>query len=365
MIKELRFILDNYNEFRLNQYTSTESSLDENIKKLITKVLPEAIQRELIENDNYIYKGSFGQGNYTETPWLAVFDKDLSISAQKGFYVVIAFRKDMKGFYLSLNQGTTYLKNKFKNENPRLKMKHVAKYIGSNITIPQEYGFTQEEVTLVANTDNAKNYAAANICAKYYDKEVNFSKDEFIKDLKQLLVSLEEIKKFIGARTIDETIDDIIYKNEIDDVKFQEDVQFAKPASSTVGSKKRPSKTKAESMKWERDSSIAKEALVNANYLCEIDQRHTTFISKVTKQNYVEAHHLIPMSLQEEFEYSIDVVGNIVSLCPNCHSAIHHAEKNTKKKLIKKLFEDREELLKKYEIWIEFRELFLKYDIKE
>lgn len=113
--------------------------------------------------------------------------------------------------------------------------------------------------------------------------------------------------------------------------------------------------------KWERDEQKSKQALKNVNYRCEIDNNHTSFTSKSSKQNYVEAHHLIPLNHQEKFENSLNVAGNLVSLCPNCHKKIHLAVKEEQVELIEKLYEERKELLEKYGIKVTLEELIQLY----
>ncbi|PEF62016.1 restriction endonuclease [Bacillus anthracis] len=92
---------------------------------------------------------------------------------------------------------------------------------------------------------------------------------------------------------------------------------------------------------YKRDPKTSKKAIVLANYQCEIDSGHEDFISKVTKKNYVEAHHLIPMGFQDDFEKSIDVEANIVSLCASCHKKLHHADYKVIESLIENLYDDR------------------------
>ena len=109
---------------------------------------------------------------------------------------------------------------------------------------------------------------------------------------------------------------------------------------------------------YPRNLSYAKKALEEANFLCEVDNIHETFISKATNQQYVEAHHLIPLQFQEEFLYSLDVPANIVSLCPNCHRKLHFASIDKKKDILEKLLINRHDKLKKFAIEISKDELF-------
>lgn len=113
-------------------------------------------------------------------------------------------------------------------------------------------------------------------------------------------------------------------------------------------------------IRYKTNSRIAKTALHLANYTCEINPAHTTFISKLGKP-YMEAHHLIPMAYQKDFSINIDRIENIVSICPICHSAIHLGNMSTRLELLLKLFDKREEQLKKVGLNINFGELFSKY----
>ena len=53
------------------------------------------------------------------------------------------------------------------------------------------------------------------------------------------------------------------------------------------------------------------------------------------------------MKEQYLFEYSLDVAGNVISLCPNCHRLFHHAKMEEKNKAIEFFFENRTKLLGK------------------
>lgn len=89
--------------------------------------------------------------------------------------------------------------------------------------------------------------------------------------------------------------------------------------------------------------SALKRAIVYAGYQCNIDGNHESFIAKNGK-TYMEAHHLIPMSAQDDFENSLDVDANIISLCPVCHRKLHHGIDIDDD--LRRLFNSRVELLK-------------------
>ena len=104
-----------------------------------------------------------------------------------------------------------------------------------------------------------------------------------------------------------------------------------------------------------------KKAIVLAGFKCEYDNSHMFFKSSTSGENYVEAHHLIPMEFQKQFENSLDVEANIISLCALCHKKVHHSTMEEKKPILKKLFLERRNRLEKCEISIELLDLITMY----
>ncbi len=97
-------------------------------------------------------------------------------------------------------------------------------------------------------------------------------------------------------------------------------------------------------------------ALTRAGYRCEIEGcQHELFIRANDKHTYTEPHHLVPMSVQREFKYSLDIPENIVSLCSSCHNQIHYGKEADK--LLEELYKKRKNLLIKCGILINFSQL--------
>lgn len=90
-----------------------------------------------------------------------------------------------------------------------------------------------------------------------------------------------------------------------------------------------------------RNPRIAASSIINANFKCQVNPLHRTFIAQKTKNPFVEAHHFVPMKFQDSFKFPLDCVENVISLCPTCHRGIHLGEVNHKKKLIQKIYLDR------------------------
>ena len=109
-----------------------------------------------------------------------------------------------------------------------------------------------------------------------------------------------------------------------------------------------------------RDKNIAMNALAHAKYLCEINPEHPSFVRKSMGINYTEPHHLIPMAYSSLFDVSLDVEENIISLCSNCHNQIHYGVEI--EHILKKLYHERIEYLKRVGINISYKQLLEMYN---
>lgn len=104
-----------------------------------------------------------------------------------------------------------------------------------------------------------------------------------------------------------------------------------------------------------RDPQVIINALAIANYLCEIEKTHFTFVRKNCDLPYTEGHHLIPLKFQERFNVNLDIEANVVSLCSSCHNLLHYGRDY--EDLLRILYEMRKDRLLKCGIDISFDEL--------
>lgn len=122
-------------------------------------------------------------------------------------------------------------------------------------------------------------------------------------------------------------------------------------------------KTNNEREIQKRDPKKAAEVLNSKNHKCECSNirkySHSSFKRKGNDCDYMEPHHLIPLSKHEKFEHSLDVISNIVCLCSTCHNLLHYGRFEDKKELLKELYNnERKSLLDKQKISITEEELF-------
>jgi len=166
----------------------------------------------------------------------------------------------------------------------------------------------------------------------------------------------------LGLLDIDEK--DLLIEDISKEQRYQKDLNIVDPIKVPPGKIPRPKPKKyGGSERYSTNPRRARNALEMANFKCELDSNHTTFINKKSKKQFMEAHHLIPMGKQDSFEFDIDVPENILCLCPNCHRKIHLAEDNQKKEVLLQVYEQRRDKLPQRGIFLNFETLLDFYSI--
>ncbi|EIT85384.1 hypothetical protein A374_11590 [Fictibacillus macauensis ZFHKF-1] len=172
-------------------------------------------------------------------------------------------------------------------------------------------------------------------------------------------VSLNHYRRFL------EYTQTIEYQTEL----LKDEIEYEKQIKQNISNENRPvniidtkqDRPKYRTVKnkkiWSRNPKYAIDAVTDADYLCEVDNHHTHFTSKFSQRNYVEAHHIIPMKFQEQFDCSIDVHANIVSLCMVCHKKLHFGHFEDKVDMLEELYLKRIERLNNSEIQVSLEEL--------
>ena len=205
MNKLSKYILENYNDGSEKVDSSTE------LYKILTKTLPNKIGYALCISD-LIVKGSMGQGNKSQYPWIAIMDKNITQSTQYGLYMVYLFKRNMTGFYLSLNQGITFFEKEY-GKNRYINATLVADYFRTQIG---ETSFSKNEIDITCG-DKTKSlgygYQKTNIISKYYPID-KLDEKMLVKDLIELYHIYDDILQHISTSSYDAIIKDILVHEE-------------------------------------------------------------------------------------------------------------------------------------------------------
>ncbi|SFT01953.1 DUF3578 domain-containing protein [Marininema halotolerans] len=355
-------------ETTMNQYLKELSNPFKSnpfIKWYTGEAIENIISSASIDLERYIVLSSTGKGKWAEIPWAAILDKDITETPTKGYYIVYLFRADMSGVYISLNQGWTYYEKTYGAKEGREKIKESV-HIWRDALRSCLNDFSFENIDLHCKLNRGKAYELGHICGKFYSQEFLPDQPTLINDLRNLLGVYREMKGYMGnpliiEPKIIENPNRFKFNNELDDVHYQEEIQRDPLSKSISVPQPIPHRITANHTSWVRNPQFAKEALSKAQFQCEVDSSHATFISRSSSLNFVEAHHLIPLNKQDLFSCSLDVPGNIISLCPNCHRAIHHAVLKTKEEIINKLYNQRKEILATWGLIISYYDLLNYY----
>lgn len=187
---------------------------DPNYDLLIHKI-PMALGTLFPKRRDLLVAGSCGKGQKTDYPWVAIYNKNITSSAQRGLYLVYLFKKDMTGFYLSLNQGITYYAETYKKKKYECARK-VADYFRNEIG--DEY-FDKDDIDLGGVPGNlGYGYQETNIISKYYVKG-SFTTEQLERDLLKILAIYDELVGVLGEDGYD-------YNNAVKKILFTDADSF-------------------------------------------------------------------------------------------------------------------------------------------
>lgn len=145
----------------------------------------------IVDSTDYLVTGSVGQGNWAMVPWVCIFDRKVTTTAQKGVYIVYLLSKDGKSLYLTFNQGCTDLRhNNSKKETIKI-MRERAKEIVARI---DSRGFkTDENISLGDGlTELGELYQKGTIFYKEYKQGLVPEEQELRNNLQKMMDIYQE-----------------------------------------------------------------------------------------------------------------------------------------------------------------------------
>lgn len=218
---------------------------------------------------------------------------------------------------------------------------------------------------LVDHADNSSAFTRVGTCKQQYMCHITEKHAIYI-----LEKALEVQNTRESRNVIQSALEDIVgdLESEYDSVEIENINTIVESSSETVrpvwqGIREPQAMTESSGTgraKPKRDPQRAANALMRANYCCEYDMYDRTFIRKNGKP-YTEPHHLIPISKYRDFDYSVDVMENIVSLCSHCHNLLHYGRLEDKKPVLRKLYEERVDALHTVGLDITLEQLYEYY----
>ena len=124
--------------------------------------------------------GSAGQSRWTRCPCVAILDPLVTESAQDGYYLVYLFREDLSGFYLSLNQGVTDVREKYKSDAKNALLARAADF---RARLPIGRGrliLDSIDLRPSSSSNYSAFYEAGNILSVFYDSAEQQNESTFV-----------------------------------------------------------------------------------------------------------------------------------------------------------------------------------------
>lgn len=311
----------------------------------LTQTLPDffrQILQQLNREQEFRVHGSFGEGMIANVPWVGIFKREITTGAKRGYYIVLLFAENMQSCSLSFNQGFTSFEKQF-GRMARGKLKETAYEAIKYIQPPASAKVGP--INLAATGKLGRGYESGAIVSFDYSISALPNAADLERDFRLLLGYYDLLHKVAGTslQTLVKTTE-IQYQKAVLESAAQ--INASTPYIEPPGGIPIPDlKASSVKAKFQRNPRVAARALHAANHVCEVDPKHKTFISSAKSLPYVEAHHLIPIGYQASYKYSLDVLANIVSLCPMCHKLLHHGKAKDKEAVLIKLLNARSDRL--------------------
>lgn len=274
--------------------------------RYLKKQVPKLLATSLKLPEIYSIQASAGNGSWAKIPWIAVFNKLVTESVRFGFFLVYLVQADYSGVYLSLNQGTASLKERYGIGGAKEILRQQAKIFRKSISITNQNIKFYENIDLkleaIPKETTARRlgqaYQAGNIIATYYPIDNLLSLDKLVYDLLYFINLYEQMieNQPVEVQEIDPMVENVWFE---DLTKYR--------IHSIV----------------ERNQALSKKAKQIHGYVCKAcNFDFETRYGEIGK-TYIEAHHIVPIATLEKTKVQLNPQTDFTVLCSNCHRMIH------------------------------------------
>ncbi|MDH6367989.1 MULTISPECIES: DUF3578 domain-containing protein [unclassified Breznakia] len=219
----LEYVLLNYKEEK--QKPLANSLFAAQFKSQAKQVLEKS---NLIDTSKYKIAFSIGMGNWADVPWIAVMNKSITTSAQRGYYFVYLFSADMQEVYLSLNQGYHFYEKNYKLKVAKNKARTVANWWKNTLRTALN-NFSYDSINLHSKQDKARGYEAAHICGKCYKLDELPDNKELLLDMQNMISVYEELAGYLVEKNFEGKNNEILTEVIIDELKTDGDKLYTAP----------------------------------------------------------------------------------------------------------------------------------------
>ncbi len=273
------------------------------LAEFLRSEFPKTINNILGTSDRHLVKGSAGKGVWTNVPWVAILDKTVTDTPQKGFYLVYLFCEDGSGLYISLNQGVTDLKQQYGSS-----VRNALKVKASDYAAQIPYNLS----AVLAGPINLKTTQKMSL-GELYENGAIYS-------------------RYYQAGALPTNSELEFHLNEFIDLYLRLVINQSAPKSSTIveddeeGLSIEDGTRLREHKRIERNQKLARKAKEIQGYTCKSCGFDFEKKYGVIGKGFIEAHHLTPVSTLKSKKIGLDPKKDFTVLCSNCHRMIHKTE---------------------------------------
>jgi 5-methylcytosine-specific restriction protein A len=282
--------------------TTANVTAGDPLYQLMVHRLPETVRAIVPDDQSYKVQGSAGQQNFpwAETPWLGIFDRLVTESAQHGHYVVFLVHPRGQGVFLSLNQAVTEVRA-IPGADVRGRLLAQAARFRSYIPASSLVDCIVGPIELAGRGHRTRGYESANVAAVYLPAD-RVPHDAVIASFVQQFLSLYEI----ATTGLDE-----------DEAAASVDI----PDDARTG-------TESKRYRWHlraegRNRAIVRRAKELRNYTCQVCGR--SFVEELgdVGKRCIDAHHLTPFADLDARPRDLDARADFAVVRANCHRLLH------------------------------------------
>jgi 5-methylcytosine-specific restriction protein A len=157
------------------------------VADFVRNEVPDVIRKAIGDPDRYLVHGSAGKGNWARVPWVAVFDRLVTETAQDGLYIVYLVKEDFSGVYLSLNQGVTTVRNVYGADAKSALAARAADYLARLGKLPGSVLTGPIDLSVADKTGLGAFYEAGAICSRLYARNQIPGDKALEEDLRQFM----------------------------------------------------------------------------------------------------------------------------------------------------------------------------------
>jgi 5-methylcytosine-specific restriction protein A len=248
------------------------------LANMIRREWPRSIAELVPSRSELEFKGSAGQGKWSDSPWAAIFDPIVTSSAETGYYPVFLFSESFQEVSLVMGQGTYEVRKEFGRGTMEI-LEMRAKLLRQRVPEFRQR-FNEGPFLIKSSAHAGDDWSVSSAWGKQYSLTTPPSNEELGGDLIEM-VNLYRLATQRGGIDLAEVTSETGGNNEESSSQAQ-----------LEGARRERFHFRIER---QRNNKLSKEAKRIHGYVCQGCSFSFESVYGSVGRNYIEAHHLTPL----------------------------------------------------------------------